>query len=494
MSSNTQPSQKLRRNGSPSTNKSSGPLRATIPVSLMTQSVIHDVPEDPQHTNLSQSIWSKMNPPLAVLGTGNTLQCGISKQSPWRLRQWSPTLKVESPESVPKTDDLPVMRRTASLDAIYLKGQWPRGTVGYGSYLLDKATQTPEEWMIDIKRFSYRGIEFSPSRERKQKQRMFLGHQALNPPPFQQSCSGSVSPNRVAASTNTEQQRVSMAVASSDNKKETSRAIPVPPIPTTQSSRARNSVEGFNTEIEKLVCRGNGEPSTNKMMEPTPDGHRAPIAELFKRNNTCRSVDTQTPVKAYSTNSSSGASSPCGSVSPSVWGVFDHHHSSSRPPSDGCTAEEIGDYNSLSPEDFQALALGTSPRGRFLCREPPDGCEKVETLKIAEHPVKNGQDATTVYCPPKPSSQFVLQPSSSSAFCSLNKFSASTMKSSSSSQLFHVNSSNGSGGGGNFIHGLSLGEYSDRSSSVPPQWPVQQQQQISSTVQMIPATPSGQPI
>lgn len=114
-------------------------------------------------------------------------------------------------------------------------------------------------------RFSYRGIEFSPSRERKQKQRMFLGHQALNPPPFQQSCSGSVSPNRVAASTNTEQQRVSMAVASSDNKKETSRAIPVPPIPTTQSSRARNSVEGFNTEIEKLVCRGNGEPSTNKV-------------------------------------------------------------------------------------------------------------------------------------------------------------------------------------------------------------------------------------
>lgn len=99
-----------------------------------------------------------------------------------------------------------------------------------------------------------------------------------------------------------------------------------------------------------------------------------------------------------------------------------------------------------------------------------------------------------MYCPPKPSSQFVLQPSSSSAFCSLNKFSASTMKSSSSSQLFHVNSSNGSGGGGNFIHGLSLGEFSDRSSSVPPQWPVQQQQQISSTVQMIPATPSGQPI
>lgn len=113
-------------------------------------------------------------------------------------------------------------------------------------------------------RFSHRGIEFSPSRERKQKPRMFLGHQALNPPQIQQS--GSVSPNRVAASTNTEQQRVLTSVVFSDNRKEISRAIPVPPIATTQSSRARNSVEGFNTEIEKLVCRGNGETTTNKVV------------------------------------------------------------------------------------------------------------------------------------------------------------------------------------------------------------------------------------
>lgn len=55
---------------------------------------------------------------------------------------------------MPKGDDAmaPVIRRTASLDAIYLKGQWPRGTVDYGSNLLvDKSTQTPEEW-LDMKR------------------------------------------------------------------------------------------------------------------------------------------------------------------------------------------------------------------------------------------------------------------------------------------------------------------------------------------------------
>ncbi len=43
-----------------------------------------------------------------------------------------------------------------------------------------------------------------------------------------------------------------------------------------------------------------------------------------------------------------------------------------------------GEYDSLSPEDFQALSLGMSPQRRFLCREPPDGCEKIETLKVTE--------------------------------------------------------------------------------------------------------------
>ena len=43
----------------------------------------------------------------------------------------------------------------------------------------------------------------------------------------------------------------------------------------------------------------------SQLMEPTPDGHRAPIAELF-RSSSFRSVNTQTPVKSCSANSSSG--------------------------------------------------------------------------------------------------------------------------------------------------------------------------------------------
>ncbi|KAK7032122.1 hypothetical protein SK128_020742, partial [Halocaridina rubra] len=41
-----------------------------------------------------------------------------------------------------------LMRRTASLDTIYLKGQWPKDVQQqpFSSLLLDKASQTPEEW------------------------------------------------------------------------------------------------------------------------------------------------------------------------------------------------------------------------------------------------------------------------------------------------------------------------------------------------------------
>lgn len=93
----------------------------------------------------------------------------------------------------------------------------------------------------------FRSVEASPSRDRKQpKQRLVLGHQSLSLP-TPQCPSGSVSPSRVAASTNTE--------LPIQKTMETSQAIPVPPV-AHSSLRVRNSVEGFSTEIERLVWRG----------------------------------------------------------------------------------------------------------------------------------------------------------------------------------------------------------------------------------------------
>ena len=111
-------------------------------------------------------------------------------------------------------------------------------------------------------------------------------------------------------------------------------------------------------------------------------------------------MDTQTPIAAGS--SSSGNSSPLDSVSPLVWGL---HYEHSRPASAAETEEEPAAgaasgngasgsefRRSLSPESgFRTLSLRAgriSPKvSRFLCREPPDGCEKV-TLKTVEQPVK----------------------------------------------------------------------------------------------------------
>lgn len=59
----------------------------------------------------------------------------------------------------------------------------------------------------------------------------------------------------------------------------------------------RNSVEGLNQEIEKLVlhpgqqhtCR----PESNLFSRGTPEGHRAPLADIL--HGETRSVNTQTP-------------------------------------------------------------------------------------------------------------------------------------------------------------------------------------------------------
>jgi len=310
-------------------------------------------------------------------------------------------------------------------DAIYLTGKWPRGRhhrLGPELLLVDKATQTPDEWspsQQDERHFHL----FRVGAEWKQKQQRTHGGfekaLQLNLPTHQYS--GPVSPNRTA-STNTEcqQQPNSPLLPLSSAIAIAPRPQPVP--------RVRNSVEGVSTELEKVVWRRT-EISSAKLNEPTPDGHRAPIAELFKTSPTSghqRSVNTQTPVfpaaASGSTNSSSGNSSPLGSVSPLVWPP-------SRPASGAgytsVAADELT-MRSLSPEvfvDFQTLGLGPSSSAspspkvsRFLGREPPDGCEKVP-LKTAEQPAKTGQD----YGPPKPgpNAQFVLQPSSGSAFCLL---------------------------------------------------------------------------
>nr|CAD7201235.1 unnamed protein product [Timema douglasi] len=97
------------------------------------------------------------------------------------------------------------------------------------------------------------------------------------------------------------------------------------------------------------------------------------------------------------------------SVSPLIAGPMD----TSRPPSD----VQAGSRDS-TPEQ-EASKLGTSPHiNKFLAREPPDGCEKVN-LKFMEDSRSLVDLSKLEYCPKKPC--LTLKPSQGSAFYPLHR-------------------------------------------------------------------------
>ncbi|KAF8766477.1 Glucocorticoid-induced transcript 1 protein like [Argiope bruennichi] len=190
--------------------------------------------------------------------------------------------------------------------------------------------------------------------------------------------------------------------------------IPIPDIPKQPLiPRMRSSVEGLNQEIERIVLKeisGAEGDDTERTLEPTPEGHRAPIADLFRHT---QSVNTQTPFdrcdSCYSSNSSTSGSKSVSPIVPIMPGQMDSSRPSSTEGSKGGSPDLEGTHK-----------LATSPHiNKFLAREPPDGCEKV---KIAEE-TRNSSGAGELHkfsCP-KPSMNFVLLPSQRSAFDPLCK-------------------------------------------------------------------------
>uniref|UniRef100_A0A672IQS0 Family with sequence similarity 117 member Ba n=1 Tax=Salarias fasciatus TaxID=181472 RepID=A0A672IQS0_SALFA len=89
------------------------------------------------------------------------------------------------------------------------------------------------------------------------------------------------------------------------------------PIPISKSSapRFRNSVEGLNQEIERIIIRDTPEKEEVIVPQDVPDGHRAPPPVPPQRSSSTRSIDTQTPsgggLSGNHSNCSSPSSSPC---------------------------------------------------------------------------------------------------------------------------------------------------------------------------------------
>ncbi|XP_073955838.1 protein FAM117B-like isoform X2 [Choristoneura fumiferana] len=289
-----------------------GPMRATLPVSSVMKSGGLKKSTANSPTLSPTNVWRRISPDHALSG----------QRSPGAVNYKGKGRFGAS-----------VIRRTASLDTLYHKGQWSRDYYLHAGQLqVDKSTQTDEGGGTSGR--SSRGSD-------DDKLDRFLRSRL---------------------------QRPHKTTSSGDSAHSMSPGFCGVPL-----RAARSSVEGLNQEIERLVlypASGTQTPHLDRLKDKvTPEGHRAPLAELLRR-----SVNTQTPHDLCHTAHSSG-----GSV--------------------------------CSSPDLDGAKLGTSPQiNRFLAREPPDGCEKVN-LKGCEGAYT---ESVSMMKPAVPG--FTLRPSLGSAF------------------------------------------------------------------------------
>lgn len=304
-----------------------------------------------------------------------------------------------------------IIRRTASLDTIYLKGQWPRESYYWqiGYLQVDKSTQTDERDWLDSRKIH----SITENEDKLEKMIMQKKIQRSNTQPHSPNGRPPVSPGNTidhnCLTSNSSQTNTSCL---------TSKAMPVNiPIKPLPRPTMRSSVEGLNQEIEGLVLKSSSSGSNNidrhedydKICQITPEGHRAPFPEMFRHT---RSVNTQTPSardimgSCHSSNGSQGSSPD---YQQDLTGL-------NCPGSLGSTISSTG------------IKLGSSPQ-IFLARGPPDGCEKVHLKSSAELVVDrpaiipgmimggtNNEPAFLRDIQPHQQSAFQLKQSSGSAF------------------------------------------------------------------------------
>ncbi|XP_008552525.1 protein FAM117B [Microplitis demolitor] len=413
-------SQRMRKSSPCSTTKQ-GPMRATLPVSSLLR-------QSRQGSNLRKS---NSNSPTVSPTNANAWRARISPETSASSGQRSPgslsykakskTLSGRCSEGLSGNQNI---RRTASLDTIYLKGQWPRdySYIHASLLLVDKSTQT-EEWSqqneprklhnrhpaeptnpddkIPMEKYIRHRLqrtnkESSSSRERTAAFGLIMPG---GPPPALPG-DHTVMLGSIGSQTSIQNQFNLSTKASPMN-------IPMKPM----RPPMRSSIEGLNQEIEGLVLKSTSNTNEEHSVEDkyaryreqiTPEGHRAPLADLLRAT---RSVNTQTPATDLPSSSYSS-----------------------------------GGSRGSTPEQEREGRLGTSPHiNRFLAREPPDGCEKVNTkfLEDARRPMIDISKLD--YCP-KPCVNFQLKPSLGSAFLPLQQPANPTMVTSSVSPSSHTTS------------------------------------------------------
>ncbi|KAG7202870.1 hypothetical protein KM043_010018 [Ampulex compressa] len=398
------------RKSSPCSTSKQGPMRATLPVSSLLRqgrqgsSLRKSNSNSPTVSPTNASAWRARISPETSSSSGQRSPGSLSYKAK------SKTLSGRCSESLSGNQNI---RRTASLDTIYLKGQWPRDSYYIHSSLLlvDKATQT-EEWSNEPRKLHTRHPTEQTTTDEKLEKYFRHRLQRTNkegtssrertaafglimpggPPPALPGDHTVLLPS-IASQTSTHNQFSLSTKASPMN-------IPMKPM----RPPMRSSIEGLNQEIEGLVLKSAANTSdpdhpvedkyARYREQITPEGHRAPLADLLRAT---RSVNTQTPATDLPSSSYSS-----------------------------------GGSRGSTPEQDREGRLGTSPHiNRFLAREPPDGCEKVN-LKFVEDARRPMIDLSKLdYCP-KPCVAFQLKPSLGSAFLPLQQPASPTMVASAS--------------------------------------------------------------
>lgn len=346
-----------------------GPMKATIPMASL----------------LRHSAGLRKSPTLSPTSAWRTRASPESSTSGQRS-PGSITYKAKSKTLNGNGGSGSIIRRTASLDTIYLKGQWPRDSfyLHCGLLQLDKATQTDESSLHLMKphRLTTEPSPSSTSCSLNDDKLEKLFRQRLQRSSKDSPTSGRISYGLVhqvsTDSASTECSTCSQTILSSPT---TTKASPVniPVVKPMAKPPMRSSIEGLNQEIERLVLKGGLQNSASssvdrgdlelKFQQVTPEGHRAPLADLLRST---RSVNTQTPAESDIASSCQSSGPPSrDSASPLIPGLLEADvDPSSRPCS---TPGSQGSSPDQEPSRF-----GTSPHiNRFLAREPPDGCERV---------------------------------------------------------------------------------------------------------------------
>ncbi|XP_064872737.1 protein FAM117B-like [Oncorhynchus nerka] len=176
-------------------------------------------------------------------------------------------------------------------------------------------------------------------------------------------------------------------------------------IPKSTTPRFRNSVEGLNQEIERIIIRDT--PQLRDEPQDVPDGHRAPPPLPPQRSSSTRSIDTQTPSGGgLGGGKHSNSSSRPDSISPSYLTILNDMGGGSPYPAE---EKELGPCSPLPK-----YAASPKPNNSYMFkREPPEGCEKVKVFE--ESLPRPLQEIPPFLCPDRNKVNFI--PKSGSAFC-----------------------------------------------------------------------------